>query len=129
MSLELEDKIMGILNLGHHYSWSNGSSSCQYIRRDAVKNIYAIMRKHGLEIDHDWLEHCKKAVSVDASVSVYRLTNTWIECSNAIRDAIERKNGGNGFKPVENWYFFDEKEREYWEQISRPVSDKRRTQF
>lgn len=119
MSMEMEDKIMARIGLGQHYSWSNGSGSCEYIRRNAVEKLPDALEEHGLEITPAWLAHCRKAIRAD-SVSRYRLTNTWIACSYAIQDAIYRAADGNGISPVEDWHFRDDKERQAWEQRENP---------
>lgn len=116
MAVELEEKVMREIGLGNHYSWFNGSGSCGYIRRDAVANLQEIMAKNGLSLSKAWFSHCTKALNVDMiDGRNYTLTNTWVACSYAIQDAIYRKEGGDGFEPVENWHFWSSEKRRQWE--------------
>jgi len=109
MAVELEQAIMREIGLGNHYSWFNGSGSCEYIRREAVNRLPAIAQGHGLTISKKWLAQCKTANQVDqVDGNQYSLTNTWITCSYAIQDAIYRKEGGDkaGYDPPtgdEHW--------------------------
>lgn len=114
---ELEDIIMRQIGLGQHYAYSNGSRSCRHIREEALRLLPIMLRQYGLTFDPKWKAHCDKASFVDSFIDYQSiLTNTWIACSNAIRDAIERNNNGNdkGFTVVENWKFEDEKQKESW---------------
>ena len=124
MAIELEQIIMREIGLGNHYSWSNGSGSCQYIRRDAVDKLEAVAQSHGLAISLDWLQRCRTACRVDqVDGGNYSLTNTGTACSYAIQDAIKRKEGGDsaGFSPGNHgWQFWSDKERNAWERLSNP---------
>ena len=122
MTLEIEEKIMKEIGLGSHYNLLNGSGSCGYIARDAVNNLARALEDNGLTLSQEWAVHCQRAVNVDAfRGNKFSLTNTWVACSYAIQDAVYRKNNGKGFKPVEDWYFFSQKEREKWEMYNQSV--------
>jgi pyrroloquinoline quinone (PQQ) biosynthesis protein C len=114
MAVELEQTIMREIGLGNHYNWFNGSGSCAGIAREAVDSLSRIAKQYNLAISVEWMEHCRKAVRVDTCSSNYTLTNTWITCSYAIQDAICRAAGDNGFEPIEDWYFWSDKERHAW---------------
>jgi hypothetical protein len=120
MAVELEQTVMRDIGLGNHYSWFNGSGSCEYIRRDAVNYLSDAAKKHDLIISPKWLAHCKKAIQVDGFGSGrYGLTNVWVACSYTIQDAIYRLEAGEaaGFDPPsddDHWYFFHPEKREAW---------------
>lgn len=114
MALELEQTIMREIGLGNHYTWFNGSGSCAGIARQAVQSLVSVAKKHNLSINSQWMAHCHKAVRVDTCSGNYTLTNTWIACSYAIQDATYRAAGGNGFEPIEDWYFWSDQERHAW---------------
>jgi hypothetical protein len=119
MAIELESTIMQKIGLGQHYSWSNGSGSCRYIRDEALKLLPGAAAENGLTIHPAWLAHCRKASRVDqVGGDCYRLTNVWIACSYAIEDAIHRSEGGEGFTPQEDWYFFSDAERQRWQMMT-----------
>lgn len=120
MAVELEQTIMAEIGLGNNYRWFNGSGDCGYIRRDAVGNLVEVAKTHGLTISDKWLNHCKTAAQVDQFDSQqYGLTNTWIACSYAIKDAIHRDECGEdaGFPPEENWVFWSNEKREEWQSL------------
>ena len=123
MAVELEQTVMREIGLGNHYSWFNGSGSCEYIRRDAVQHLLEKAATHGLTISPEWLKYCKIALQVDAINSGrWGLTNVWIVCSYAIQDAIYRKEGGEnaGFSPDNHrWQFWNDEKREQWERRLR----------
>ena len=121
MSRELEARIMKEIGFDNHYSWFNGSGSCDYCRSKAVEKLPTVARAGGLKISADWLSHCEDAKEADNFGSGRSgLTNTWVACSNAIMDAIYRLEGGEsaGFSPDANprWYFWDDKKRQEWNQ-------------
>lgn len=128
MAVELEQTVMREIGLGQHYSWFNGSGSCQYIRREAVDKLPATAQKHGLTIAPAWLKHCRTANQVDqVNGSQYSLTNTWVACSYAIQDAIYRSEGGEdaGYSPdVHTWQFWSDKERNEWNRRNSFHGDK-----
>jgi len=127
MAVDLEQTVMREIGLGQHYSWSNGSGSCQYIRRKAVLELQPIAQNHGLSISPAWLKHCQIANQVDqVNGRQYSLTNTWVSCSYAIQDAIYRNEGGEdaGFSPDNHrWQFWSDKERRIWEhrQVNKAI--------
>jgi len=45
MSLPLEDTIMEVIGLGMEYNWYNGSGSCGYIRREAVRLLRSYTKR------------------------------------------------------------------------------------
>ena len=130
MALPLEETIMNEIGLGAHYSWFNGSGSCEYICRDAVNKLSATLQKHGMTLDPKWLALCREANLVDqVNSGQYGLTNTWIVCSYAIEDAIYRQQGGEGagiLPDNHHWQFWSEKEKQQWE---RQQSNKYRFDF
>jgi len=116
MAVDLESKVMREIGLGNNYQWFNGSGSCGGIRNAAIEKLPSVARKNGLSISGEWIAYCKKASLVDGfGDGAYTLTNTWVACSYAIQDAIQRKEGG-GFSPPENpdWYFWDNQKRAEW---------------
>lgn len=117
MAMELESKVMEEIGLGQHYSWYNGSGSCQYFRDEAIRRLPEACKKNGLTVSPKWLAHCQRASLADnVDARNYGLTNVWIACSYAIQDAIYRSQGGEsaGITPTENFNFFDPKDRERW---------------
>ena len=117
MAMELEEKIMKEIGFGQHYSRSNGSGSCGYLREEAVKCLPSIAESEGLQISDEWISLCETANSVDnVNSDRYGLTNTWIACSDAIQDAIYRSTGGEGFSPTNyQWTFHSDAKRSMWE--------------
>ena len=118
MAVELEEKVMQEIGLGQNYRWYNGSGSCGYIRQNAVDKLQSVAQDHDLSISPKWLERCKESTLVDnIDGEQYSLTNVWITCSYAIRDAIYRQSGSGGFEPPsldKDWQFWDkERERVY----------------
>lgn len=118
MALPLEQEVMADIGLGQHYSWFNGSGSCQYTRNKAIELLPEKARDKGLQISDKWLAHCKTASLVDQhNAGVYSLTNVWIACSYAIADAIHREDGGLGYDPPEgddHWHFHNSEKRQKW---------------
>ena len=96
MTDSLEDAVMREIGMGSHYTYYNGSGSCQFIREGAVEDLAkAIKNKVKVDIDPEW----QKAVECQESKedSQYILTKTWVACSYAIQDALYRATGGEGF--------------------------------
>ena len=124
MAAPLEQDVMKAIGLGAHYSWFNGSGSCDYIRRHAVEKLEDAAKASGLQISPEWLEVCKTATRVDQVNSKnYGLTNTWIACSYAIQDAVYRSESGPdaGFSPAgHEWRFWSDTERNQWERMQAP---------
>lgn len=120
MALELESTIMDEIGLGNNYRWYNGSGSCGHIRAKAVAMLPQVAGKHNLIIPADWLTYCQTAIQVDQVNSrEYGLTNTWVACSYAIREAMDRSRGDEGrTPPVNDWVFWSDKERGQWELMS-----------
>ncbi len=115
MAVELEQEIMANIGLGNNYRWFNGSGSCFFIAKNAIDKLSGAMKKKGLSLSSAWEKHCREALRVDQfDGGNYSLTNTWIACSYAIQDGIYRKNGDDGFEPVEDWHFFYTEKREQW---------------
>lgn len=79
MAVDLEQKVMRQTGLGNHYSWFNGSGSCQYIRDEAIKRLPGAAKENGLDISSAWLAHLRTASQVDnVNSGKYSLTNVWI---------------------------------------------------
>ena len=89
MSLPLEEKIMAAIGLGMEYNWYNGSGSCAYIRREAVRLLkVAIQKEHdtGSEISEPQIQlinHCRDVANDEEDN--YVLTRTWQVCADTIR--------------------------------------------
>lgn len=117
MAMPLESKVMEEIGLGQHYSWYNGSGSCQYTRDEAIRRLPEACTKNGLTVSPAWITHCRRASLADqVDARNYGLTNVWVACSYAISDAIYRSQGGEsaGIMPTEDFRFFDPKDRERW---------------
>ena len=118
MAVDLEQKVMRQIGLGQHYSWYNGSGSCQYIRDEAIQRLPDAAKENGLDVSNAWLAHLRTASQVDSVNSgKYGLTNVWISCSYAVQDAIYRAEDGKGYDPPkgdDHWHFWSDKERSEW---------------
>lgn len=98
MALPLESTIMAEIGLGQNYSWFNGSGSCGYIRKKAVKRLSDVTKKHHYaapkEIalpDEDMLNLLTE-VANRGDKSEYSLTNTWVAASYIIAHHIHQAN-------------------------------------
>jgi len=122
MAVELEQEVMKKIGFSQHYSWHNGSGSCQYARNEAVARLTEAANGLGLSISKEWIEKCKEATRADdVNSGKYGLTNTWITCSYAIQDAIHRNDGDKGFSPAGHEYrFWSDKERNEWNRRNDP---------
>lgn len=120
MAVELLSTIMDGIGLVDDANSYNGSGSCGHIRAKAVAMLQEVAGKHNLVIPADWLAYCQTAIQVDQVNSrEYGLTNTWIACSYAIREAMYRSQGDEGATPpVNDWWFWSDKERGQWESMS-----------
>src|SRR3989344_6606488 len=95
MALELEEEIMREIGLGQHYSFYNGSGSCEPIRRTAVSRLKDIINKkrsEGKKIAPPNLGLIKILEDINkfGEESQYSLTNTWHAISYVIAEHIHQ---------------------------------------
>src|SRR5689334_4096267 len=93
MAVHLESEIMNAIGLGNHYSWYNGSGSCEYIRKEAVKRLpQAINDKVAAGEKIAPPEHDLIRLAISVALNEPRdttLTKTWEVCSYVIQAHIE----------------------------------------
>lgn len=112
MAIEQEQEIMRIIDIDNHYNYYNGSKSCGFIRRKAIKQLPVVLEKKGLSLSEQWAKAIKLAEMADSCLDDSTLTNTWVACSYAIQDAIYRKYGNNGIPAKMDFlHFWDDKHR------------------
>jgi hypothetical protein len=101
MAVELESKIMMGIGLGNHYTWFNGSGSCEYIRKAAARKLPEVIRKYSLEKKDGVFEIAEPderlcllllKVANLSDVSEYSLTRTWTAASDIIREHMCQAN-------------------------------------
>ena len=88
MSLPVEDQIMRDIGFAQHYNWFNGSYSCEGIRRAAVEQLPAALRKHGLTPSKQLMRTLER-IAAEADEERFVLTKTWQACADAIRAHME----------------------------------------
>ena len=90
--VEMETAIMIAVGLGRHYADKNGSGTCAYLRREALRRLPEEMLKHGLTLSGQYEEALRQADAMDEEAGgEYTLTNVWKTASNAIQDAVYAK--------------------------------------
>lgn len=80
---------MRAVGLGNHFSWFNGSGSCAYIRRDAVRKLPEALRAHDLTPHRPLMRVLERVAEqegqYDRDGGRHVLTKTWQAVSTAIR--------------------------------------------
>ena len=95
MALPLEATIMEEIGLGNHYSYYNGSGSCQFIRKKAADKLQIIIKEYRLRgeiIGEADARLCAilKQIASNGDQSEFSLTNTWKAASYIVAEHIHQ---------------------------------------
>lgn len=111
-----EDEVCQWLGLGHSYHWWNGSRSCGRNRRKWIEKFPEAMKKFGLPVDPDWIDHLHEINAADQMDGEdATLTNVWIAIHYAVQSGIYQAYGSDRIEPsAHKPHFFHGETRLQW---------------